>query len=258
VPQAAKGWAMSEFDAGRFDPYNPQGGEPAKTSLLAVSGFVCSVIICCPVITPLLGLLLGVGGLVSISSSNGRRKGTGLAAGAIIISILALLGQVMLMQAAAPYFKQVFRAAMFAMTGPTIFLSDLERGDLSSARSHLDPTFDAKITDEQLRDFARQVADRYGSVEQWQPVSQHPLNPTPGGAETFEVTSQLRFANGARRATMSLMVSYDAAGRFPIQSGITGIVIHDPDLGDLTFDEKTPTQEAPPAPPKEPDGDGGG
>ncbi len=247
---------MSQFDADRFDPYDPQGGAPAKTSLLAVSGFVCSLIICCPVITPLLGLLLGVGGLVSVSSSNGRRKGTGLAAAAITISILALVGQVWLVRLAVPFVRPV----MLTMVGPTIFESSLERGDVNSARWHLHPSFGAKITDQQLRDFAKQVSDRYGSVQQWQPVGQPAFNPTPGGEETFEVTSQLMFANGSRRTTMKLTVSYDAAGRSIEQSGIAGIVIHDPDLGDLSLDVTSPSDEAspaPPAPPEEPGGDGG-
>lgn len=249
---------MTQFDAGQFDAYDPQGGEPAKTSLLAVSSFVCSVIFCCPVITPLLGLLLGVGGLVSISSSNGRRKGTGLAGAAVAISILVLVGQIVLFQMAAPYARKAFRAVMFVTIGPTIFLSDLETGDLPSARTHLYPAFDAQITDEQMRYFATQMADRYGSVQQWQPVGQQAFNPTPSGEETFELSSQLMFSKGSRSTTMKLTVSYDAAGRFIEDSGISGIVIHDPDLGDLTLDATSPGQEAPPAPPKEPVGDGGG
>lgn len=243
---------MSQLDPGTFDAYDPQGGTPAKTSLLAVSGLVCSVVFCCP-LTSLIGLLLGVGGLVSVSSSNGRRKGTGLAAAAIVIALISIVGQVLFIQRVAPH----ARPLMFYLVGPTLFESELERGDLATARWHLHPAFDAKITDEQLRDFAKQVADRYGTVQNWQPIGQMNFNPTPNGEETFDLTSQWIFSTGSRSTTMKLTVSYGSAGQIE-HSGIVGIVIHDPDLGDLALDATTPGETEPPAPPKEPAGDGGG
>ncbi|GEM_PF-2618924 len=257
---------MSQYDAGGFNPYQEQLAEPPRTSLLAVSGFVSSVIFCCP-LTSLIGLLLGVGGLVSVSASNGRRKGTGLAAAAVVISLLSLVGQAVVVQRMMPYAREYWRVMMLMTVGPQPLISDLEIGDYASARSHLYPPFEAQITDGQLKYFADEVADRYGSVQQWlQSSSSPPPGGSSAGEQTFDVTSQLVFSKKTVSVTVAVKVLIGTSGQID-QSGLAKIVIHDSDLGDLTLDENTPAVPVPESPPQsggeepqtEPDtGDGGG
>lgn len=253
---------MSQFDAGGMDPYRDHGGEPPRTSLLAVSGFVCSVIICCP-LTSLLGLLMGVGGLLSVSSSNGRRKGTGLAAAAIIISILSLAGQALLVQ----WFvrSEYGRLTMLILRGPKEFISDAQLGDFASARAHLFPPVEAQVSDAQLQAFADAVTARYGSVQQWI-ASNPPPAGSGAGEQSMDVRSQLVFSKKTLDTTMTVKMLVGSTGGFE-QVGIARIVLHDPDLGDLIFDEnvaEAPASGGEPAPPGEdeepapPEGEGGG
>lgn len=62
----------------------------AKTSALAVTSLIFSLILCCP-LTTILGPLLGLGALVQIGR-NPARKGKGLAFTAIAIGIIATAG----------------------------------------------------------------------------------------------------------------------------------------------------------------------
>ncbi|MCC6906533.1 MAG: hypothetical protein IT430_01200 [Phycisphaerales bacterium] len=258
---------MSQFDAGGMDPYRDHGGEPPRTSLLAVSGFVCSVIICCP-LTSLLGLLMGVGGLLSVSSSNGRRKGTGLAAAAIIISILSLAGQALLMQWVRPYAQEYWKMFTLVAQGPKEFISDVQIGDFASARTHLYAPVETQVSDAQLQAFADEVTARYGSVQQGIQSSStnQPIGGSGVGEQSMDVRSQLVFSKKTLDTTMTIKLLVGPNGRLE-QVGIARIVLHDPDLGDLIFDEnaaEAPVSGAEPAPPGEdeepapPGGEGGG
>lgn len=228
---------MSQVDAGAFNPYDA-GGEPPKTSLLAVSGFVSSLIFCCP-LTSLVGLLLGVGGLVSVSSSNGRRKGTGLAAAAIIISIVSMAGQIWFAQKLVPYFQGVGRIVVLSMVGPQPLISDLQLGDIESARTYLYPPLDEVITDGQLQYFADQITERYGAVQEWVPQQYSPQTTSGTGEQTINLTSQLNFANQTCRASIQISFFQGPNGMIE-QSGISQITIEDKDLGDLVLDKDAP------------------
>jgi len=232
---------MSQYDAGIYDPASHSGGEPPRTSLLCVSALVSSVIFCCP-LTSLLGLLLGIAGMVSVSSSNGRRKGTGLAFAAIVIAILSLIGQAAAVKVFAPYLRNWARTGIFLATGPTPFLKDLQVGDLVSARTYLHPDADAAISDAQLQGFADEITKRYGNVIEWVPAPNPPFNPSGPGEATFSIPGQLRFTNATCSATMDLTVYINTTGN-PEVSGISKLVIQDTTLGDLVLDENAPAGE---------------
>ncbi len=86
---------MSQFDdpqppAPRQDAFEaemmPTG--PAPMSIMAVTGFVSSLIVCCPVLSPLLGLIFSLLGLSQ--TKGGMRRGRGLAIAGLIISIVVI------------------------------------------------------------------------------------------------------------------------------------------------------------------------
>lgn len=232
---------MSQYDAGGFNPYQEQLAEPPRTSLLAVSGFVSSVIFCCP-LTSLIGLLLGVGGLVSVSASNGRRKGTGLAAAAVLISLLSLAGQAIVLKAFWPRIESYIGAGMLLATGPTEFIHDLETGDLVSARSHLYPSFETSISDAQLQYFSEQINDRYGSFVGWMPPQGQALNVTGPGENSTDVIGTAKFSKGDQSVTMRITVMLGQDAMFE-EYGIAGLTIRDSKLGDLVLDATTPGAE---------------
>ena len=70
-----------------FDAETMPAG-PAPMSTMAVVGFVSSVIVCCPVLSPLLGLIFSLVGLSQ--TKGGVRRGRGLAIAGLIISIVVI------------------------------------------------------------------------------------------------------------------------------------------------------------------------
>lgn len=61
---------------------------PVPMSGMAIAGFVSSVTICCPVFSPLLGLIFSLVGLSQ--TKGGARRGRGLAIAGLIISLLVV------------------------------------------------------------------------------------------------------------------------------------------------------------------------
>lgn len=76
---------MTQFDNPYANPYTDPTLQPRKTSGLAVTALVFSLIFCCPV-TTFLGPILGLIALVTIGS-NPLKKGRGLAWSAVIIGV---------------------------------------------------------------------------------------------------------------------------------------------------------------------------
>lgn len=58
---------------------------------LAVASLICGIVGFCVPLLGLVGIVLGILGLVNISGSQGRLRGTGLAIGGIVASVLSLL-----------------------------------------------------------------------------------------------------------------------------------------------------------------------
>ena len=59
---------------------------PAPMSVMAIVGFVSSLMICCPVLSPLLGLIFSLVGLSQ--TKGGARRGRGLAIAGLIIALI--------------------------------------------------------------------------------------------------------------------------------------------------------------------------
>ncbi|PHQ81272.1 MAG: hypothetical protein COB69_04505 [Phycisphaera sp.] len=128
--------------ASDFQDYNEDG--PPKTSVLAVLSLVCSLICFIPGLSAI-GSLLGVFGLIRISSSNGRIKGTGLAIAGIaigvIVSLLWIGGAVAIQQGAKQYLKL------------TEVMPDIDSGSYDSARGYLSSATRPYATDEAFESF---------------------------------------------------------------------------------------------------------
>ena len=140
-------------------------------STAALVGFVSSLVICIPLLTQLLGAILGIFGVVQ--TSGGRRRGRGLAIAAICISLLA-----------AVVWVGVGFAGYTVITSANAILTDTKplfsspEADLQMAASRLrDEHFSARLklrVDEQaVQDFARQVIARHGRLRGFRPADRH-------------------------------------------------------------------------------------
>lgn len=74
---------------GPLDDLYPAEPAPAPLSSTCVAALVCSLLVCIPLVTQLVGLILGILGLGY--TSGGKARGRGLAIAALVISPLAAL-----------------------------------------------------------------------------------------------------------------------------------------------------------------------
>ncbi|RNC82609.1 MAG: DUF4190 domain-containing protein [Phycisphaera sp.] len=132
-----------------FQDYRDDG--PPKTSVLAILSLVCSLVCFIPGLSAI-GALLGVFGLIRITSSNGRIRGTGLAIAGIAIGVIVSLiwigGAIAVQQGAKQYLE------MSAVIG------DVDSGSYDLARGHLTSATRPFATDEAFEQFkAKYEAD---------------------------------------------------------------------------------------------------
>lgn len=134
--------------------------EPPRTSALAVSSLVLSLICCLPVL-PLLGAGLGVGALIGIGGSRGRVGGRGMAIAGIIIGVLVTIAQVAAFYSAKGAIDMgvglVFGSVDSVMT-------DIESGDYDAARAGL-TGHASSLSDERFEAFRAAYQAEYGSFQ---------------------------------------------------------------------------------------------
>jgi len=138
--------------------YQPHYGptEP-QTSKLAIAAFICGLVFCVPVFTPLAAIVLGVIALIVIASSNGRTKGNGFAISGIILGLLVGVGQIWMTTSA---FSMVTEMA----SGPARrVIKGLEDRAYGQVRNVLAASA-ANVTDEQLDAFRTIVEDNCGKL----------------------------------------------------------------------------------------------
>ncbi len=138
--------------------YQPQYGptEP-QTSKLAIAAFICGLVFCIPILTPLAAVTLGVIALIVIASSNGRTKGNGFALSGIILGLLVGVGQIWMATSA-------FGLVTEMASGPARrVMKGLEDKAYSQVRNVLATGAD-QVTDEQLDAFRSIVEENCGKL----------------------------------------------------------------------------------------------
>jgi len=148
------------------NPYaNDYGDEtmhdgPPRTSALAVTSLVMSLICCIPVV-PLLGAGVGVGALIGIGGSRGRVGGKGLAIAGIIIGALVTAAQV----GAVISFQQFMDMGVKLVYGSANdVMADIEAGDYDAARAGLVGNA-ATLGDERFEAFKAAYQAEHGAFQ---------------------------------------------------------------------------------------------
>lgn len=216
----------SEFDAEQFHP-----AEERTTSGLAIASLVCSLICCIPGL-PLIGALLGLGGVVTIPK-NPRVKGTSMAVAGLVLGLILTI-----VQGGMIYMSvQVFSRMMTAMTEtPDAIFQPVNQGDTAAFRNafHGNAT---NASDTEVRQFMDEVTARYGrfvsgrineTAQANQPASQQPVVPIEYVLEFDGPDGRIEVD-----ATVELILYDQVTGALPFKP--ESIVIYDADLGNLEF-----------------------
>ena len=193
-----------------------------KTSGLAVGSLVSSLICCIP-ITTILGVLLGIAAIFTISA-NPARKGKGLAVIGIVLGILFTAVQITGYRFMAPYWA-------FAMSGPTEALEAGFNGDAALFRSHFVGA-GATASDAEATRFIDEMRSRYGGFIS---ASFDPQNnqQQPGfGQTTVKMVYVIEFEQQSMGADVWLVFVDEATGAYRKLDSIT---IFDAEGGNLTY-----------------------
>jgi hypothetical protein len=129
---------------------------PSRTSILAITSLVLSLICFVPTLS-VLAVLLGALSLIFILNSNGRLSGRGFAIGGIVLGLIVTAFQVALLIGASSLVNAMLRSA----SAPYVAL---ESGDTNQLRAYLSPTASTSVTDEQIKTFAASVKQVGGKV----------------------------------------------------------------------------------------------
>jgi hypothetical protein len=210
---------MSQFEA----PFGESAMAPRKTSGLAITALVCSLIFCCP-LTTLLGILLGLIAF-AITGPGSARRGRGLAAVAIIIGLVATALQVW---GGYAMYEKVWRPVL---EGPTDALTAGFAGDAAGFKAGFYGA-GAAATDAEATAFIDELRRRYGEFDSCEFSPVQTSDPTPG-QPSAPFNYVLHFAGATVDAEAEMIFSDPARGGFIMKFGY--LVVSDSDLGDLKY-----------------------
>jgi hypothetical protein len=133
----------------------------SRSSVLAILSLVCSLICLIPGLG-LLGAIMGIAALFSISRSQGAVRGNGMAVTGIIIGLVVTVIWLGILIAGAQ-FNAVFGRQFVAPVATLV--QAMDRGDHATARKSFEPALDAAVTDEQIAAFTAAYQAELGSYK---------------------------------------------------------------------------------------------
>lgn len=222
-----------------FEPaFGDQPAMATKTSGLAVTSLIFSLILCCP-LTTILGPLLGLGALLQIGR-NPALKGRGIAFAAIIMGVVFSVAQ-----GIGAY--QGYRAFVLpVMEGPRVAFETGFANDPTGFRAEFYGE-GAATSDAEVQAFIDELRQRYGEF-----VSLH-FDDANAPQPAFRQSSapfpyKITFENAAVTSEAELIFADEATSAFVMKWG--SITIFDSDLGDLAY--PLPGGDVPDSPDTEP------
>ncbi|MHC4786232.1 MAG: DUF4190 domain-containing protein [Planctomycetota bacterium] len=221
---------MSQLDT---PPFDAMAGGPQKTSGLAIASLVCSLICCIPVI-PVIGILLGLGAMISIGGDPAK-KGKGLAIAGIILGVVITTGQ-----GVVGY--RMYAGYTIFSSAPYVALQPGFDGDIAAMKANFGSS-GATATDREAQAFVDELRSRYGALQgsamDFQ-AFQGMQMPT-SDQKVFTMPWVLVFENASVAVEMTFNDDDQTRSDEIIFSAIRVI---DSDLGDLTFPAAAALEEA--------------
>jgi len=209
-------------EPGSFEYFNED--QQPSTHPMAIGSLICSIIICCPLVT-IFGPLLGVIALISIGS-NPARRGKGLALAGIVIGAVAtgiwLWGMV--------WGYQTFLQPV--MQGPVAVLRSAEAGSWQAARDGMiGPA--ARASDDEMDVFFGEINRRYGSFRSLAMAPDQTAEPvrTPDGTSRMAVDYIAVYDGGTGRLTVDWLFTDQGV----IVMKVEGLSLRGPDDEILDF-----------------------
>ena len=148
---------------------------PAPMSAMAVTGFVSSLIFCCPVLSPLLGLIFSLVGLSQTKA--GVRRGRGLAIAGLIIAILMVPIHGWGVPSLGRLIVRAMRLEMIALS--------LQSGDLEEGSKMLytlaSPDLKAAKTEDEFAEWLSAEFRKRGGLQNYMRDVNQPMQPSPDG-----------------------------------------------------------------------------
>ncbi len=176
---------MSQFDD-QQPPLHPQDAfeaemmptGPAPMSAMAVTGFVSSLIFCCPVLSPLLGLIFSLVGLSQ--TKGGVRRGRGLAIAGLIISIVVIPLQGL----ALPLIVGLARSGMRIALASTSFQPGDSDAGISAWYALASDDLKSAMTEDEFAAWVNAEFKKHGGLQSLQMLSNQQnqqATPSPDG-----------------------------------------------------------------------------
>ena len=234
--------AQDAFDAEMM----PSG--PAPMSGMAVAGFVSAVIVCCPILSPLLGLIFSLVGLAQ--TRGGVRRGRGLAIAGLVVAVvfvpIHLWGVVWFGNVMASSAR--LRETMFALRDS----SELQTSAIYDLGS---PGFQARVTETALQAWIDSKIGSLGDVESLE------INPN----QPFEALSNNRlryhwvveFQDDSVELATEMVIDLMGGTLYLEDVLIDGASVFDAASGDRDALPDAPPDEAPATQPADQDDSGG-
>ncbi len=211
-----------------------QYGKPVRTAGIAIASLVCSLIFICP-ITTIIGPILGLVGLATISEAKGT-KGKGLAAAGLILGVIFTIAQGIAGYKAWQFFYGFYEVVE---QGPRPALTVGFAGDLQGFQ---DGFYGPGANDpEGASAFIAELRSRYGEfVDSQLPSNAQPQQPSQQDPKIV-VPYTITFDNAEVAAEAEVIFADpNAAPGGPVFINKLGyLTVFDPELGDLKYPPPT-------------------
>ncbi len=148
---------------------------PAPMSGMAVAGFVSSIIFCCPVLSPLLGLIFSLVGLSQ--TKGGVRRGRGLAIAGLIIAIVVIPLQGFAIPMVAGLAGSWFR---IGVASNAFHSGDID-GGISAWYGLASDDLKSAMTEDEFAAWVNAEFKKHGGLQSLQMLANQQGSPSPDG-----------------------------------------------------------------------------
>lgn len=227
---------MSQYP-GAYDEssFAPTMAETPRTSGIAITALICSLVFCCP-FTTILGIVLGAVALVMIGN-NPMRRGKGMALTAIVLGVLFTAGQFVTWR----WYQQNIVELM--MRGPEPALQAGFAGDISGFRASFHSSTGVAASDAEAQAFIEELRNRYGEFQSAQ-LDETRVSGAPVGQTAWVLPYRLVFDRAQVNAEAEILMADPQTGALSVKPAY--LTVLDPRLGDLTYPPSSTA--APPSP----------